>query len=51
MICEHCKKKAKIGKKWWIHEDTNDTWCDPLGSQFALEYTTINPVLEEEENQ
>ena len=49
MICERCKGKVHVGNVWWVHDNTNDTWCDPGQDQFSVQYNTIKPVFEEED--
>jgi len=49
MICDKCKEPVHVCEVWWVHDKTNDTWCDPLQSQFSIEYNTIKPVFEEED--
>jgi len=43
MECENCLDTIKLGKVWWVHHTTNDTWCYPMSNQFATEYVVAKP--------
>jgi len=45
MKCDNCDKKIVLGTRWWIHKKTNDSWCNPLQSQFSWNYPTAIPKV------
>lgn len=43
MDCKNCNKELKLGSRWFIHKDSNDSWCYPLINQFSWEYKMATP--------